>query len=242
MKSWQKILIPFFITAVIGGIYLFIVFKHREEPGAGARKQPEQQLTADDVAIVRVEFPQHFDDVKDLEGKSVWMKSGYSMPYYRYAGGRVEWTKQEGLLPPAQRLDVKKVIKAAAPASVRDNVEHGDHQALLVFSLPENGKDLYATAVGFMNGSNDEHYYDDILLYYDDPHKIYTNWPKDTWAAIDAHQVKPGMSELQTRMAIGMRAQQDGEKEGDRTVDYDVNGKHIVVTYSHNKATSIQNK
>jgi hypothetical protein len=48
------------------------------------------------------------------------------------------------------------------------------------------------------------------------------------------------MSELQTRTAIGMKAHPDGQTEGDRTVDYDVNGKHIVVAYSKNKATSIQ--
>lgn len=238
MKTWQKILIPFAITLVIGGIYLFIVFKHRQEPGVGG-KQQKQELTADQVAIVRLEFPQHFEDVKELEGKSVWMKSGYSMPYFPYVGGRVQFTKQVALIPPDQRLEVKKVIKAGAPAGIHDNIEHGDRQVLLVFGLPE-GKDLFATPVGYISGPIEEHYYDDMLLYYDDPHAIFTNWPKDVWQAIDAHQVKPGMSELQTRSAIGMRAQPDGQIEGSRTVDYDVNGKHIVVAYSHDKATSIQ--
>ena len=238
MSLWKKILIPFVITFTIGGIYLFIVFKDREAPGV-TRNQPEQHLTADDVAVVRMEFPEHFDDVKDLEGKSVWMKSGYSMPYYPYGGEKVEWNKPAGLIPPTQKLDIKKAIKAAAPATVRDNVEHGDRQAMVVFSLA-GGKELFATPVGFMDGPQDEHYYGDILFYYDDPHTIYSNWPKDVWAAVDAHQVKPGMSELQTRMAIGMKAQPDGDKEGDRTVDYDVNGKHYVVTYVHDKATEIQ--
>jgi len=240
LKSWQKIAIPFGITFLIGGIYLFIVFKNRQNPGVGG-KQQEQHLTADQVAVVRVEFPQHFEDVKDLEGKSVWMKSGYSMPYYPYAGGRVEFAKPAGLIPPDQRLDVKKVIKAVAPASVHDNIEHGDRQAMVVFSLP-GGKDLFATPVGFMSGPQEEHYYDDMLFYYDDPHTIFSNWPKDVWAAIDAHQVKQGMSELQTRTAIGMRAQPDGQQEGNRTVDYDVNGKHTVVTYLHDKATTIQSQ
>lgn len=240
MSTWKKVLIPFVLTFAIGGIYLFIVFKQREAPGVN-RNPAAQPVNPDDLAVVRMDFPQHFDDVKDLEGKSVWMKNGYSMPYYPYSGGRVEWTKPAGLIPPAQRLDVKKVVKAVAPASVHDNIEHGDHQAMIVFSLP-GAKDLYATPVGFLQGPMDEHYYDDMLFYYDDPHTIYNNWPKDVWAAIDAHQVKPGMSELQTRMAIGMKAQPDGETEGDRTVDYDVNGKHIVVTYSHDKATSIQAK
>jgi hypothetical protein len=240
LKTWQKILILFVITFLIGGIYLFIVFRSRQNPGV-AGKQPAPQLTADQVAIDRQEFPQHFEDVKDLEGKSVWMRSGYSMPYYPYVGGRAEFGKQVGLIPPDQKLDVKKVIKAAAPASIHDNIEHGDRQALVVFSLQDQ-KELFATPVGFISGPIEEHYYDDMLFYYDDPHAIYSNWPKDVWAAIDAHQVKPGMSELQTRTAIGMRAQPDGQIEGDRTVDYDVNGKHTVVTYRHDKATTIQNQ
>ena len=237
MKTWQKILIPFVITIVVGGIYLFIVFKHRQEPGVSKQQQP--QLTADQVAIVRLEFPQHFEDVKELEGKSLWMKSGYSMPYYPYVGGRVQFTKEVALIPPDQRLDVKKVIKAVIPASIHDNIEHGEHQVMIVFSMP-GGKDLFATPAGYMSGPIEEHYYDDMLFYYDDPHIIFSSWPKDVWQAIDAHQVKPGMSELQTRSAIGMRAQPDGQIEGSRTVDYDVNGKHIVVAYSHDKATSIQ--
>jgi len=237
LKTWQKILIPFVITIVVGGIYLFIVFKHRQEPGVSKQQQP--QLTADQVAIVRLEFPQHFEDVKELEGKSLWMKSGYSMPYYPYVGGRVQFTKEVALIPPDQRLDVKKVIKAVIPASIHDNIEHGEHQVMIVFSMP-GGKDLFATPAGYMSGPIEEHYYDDMLFYYDDPHIIFSSWPKDVWQAIDAHQVKPGMSELQTRSAIGMRAQPDGQIEGSRTVDYDVNGKHIFVAYSHDKATSIQ--
>jgi len=153
----------------------------------------------------------------------------------------VQFATQVGLIPPDQRLDVKKVIKAAVPATLDDNIEHGDRQALVVFALPD-GKDLFATPVGFMSGPMEEHYYDDMLFYYDDPHVIYSNWPRDVWQAVDAHQVKQGMSELQTRAAIGMRAQPDGQIEGDRTVDYDVNGKHTVVAYRHDKATSIQSQ
>jgi len=48
------------------------------------------------------------------------------------------------------------------------------------------------------------------------------------------------MSELQTRMAVGMKAHPDGQIEGSRTVDYDVNGKHYLVTYRDNHATTIQ--
>jgi hypothetical protein len=238
LKTWQKILIITSISVALGGIYLLTVWRHRQNAGVAGRQAPEQHLSADDVAVVRMEFQQHFDDVKQLEGKSVWMKNGYSMPYYPYARGRVDFSMPAGILPAAQRLEVKKVIKAAAPAVARDNIEHGDRQVLVVFTLPD-GKDQFATPVGFLQGQS-EHYYCDLLFYYDDPHSIYSNWPTDVWAAIDAHQVKPGMSELQTRMAIGMKAHPDGQAEGSRTVDYDVNGRHVVVTYRGNHATNIQ--
>jgi hypothetical protein len=241
VSTWKKILIPTVITLVLGGFYLFIVFKHRQNPGIVNQNQPAEHLTADDVAVVRMEFPQHFDDVKELEGKSVWMKNGYSMPYYPYEAGRIEFAKQIGLIPADQRLDVKKVIKEAVPASVADNIEHGSHQAMIVFTLP-GGTDQFATPVGYLENANDEHYFCDLLFYYDDPHSIYSNWPKDMWVAIDAHQVKPGMSELQTRMAIGMKMHPDGQTEGDRTVDYDVNGKHHAITYVKNRATAIQSQ
>lgn len=239
MKTWQKILVITLITLAAGGVYLFTVWRHRQNPGVAAN-QPEQHLSADDVAVVRMDFPMHFEDVKDLEGKSVWMKNGYSMPYYPYAAGRVEFAKPAGLIPAAQRLDVKKAIKASAPAAVHDNIEHGAQQVMVVFTLPGQ-TEQFATPVGFMQG-NDEHYFCDLLFYYDDPHTIYSHWPKDVWAAIDAHQVKPGMSELQTRMAIGMKANPDGQNEGSRSVDYDVNGKHYVVAYRDNRAISIQSQ
>jgi hypothetical protein len=62
------------------------------------------------------------------------------------------------------------------------------------------------------------------------------------WAAVDAHQVKPGMSELETRMAIGHKTQTDGEKEGDRTVSFDQAGKHWTITFVKNRATAIKSE
>ena len=240
MKTWQKVLIPTLIALLIGGVYLFVVWKQRQNPGVvGQAAQADQPRSMDDVAVVKILSPAHFDDVTPLAGTSVWMKDGYAMPYFAYTGGRVDFKKQIGLIPAAQKMDVKKVIRQAVPASVSDNVQHDGRQAFIVFTLPE-GKDLYATPIGYDNG-NEEAYYTDLLLYYDDPHTIYSNWPKDVWAAIDAHQVKPGMSELETRMAIGQNMHADGQTEGDRTVTYNMNGKTITVTYVNNKATSIKN-
>ena len=237
MKPWKIFVIPTAIMLVIASIYMFTIWKKRHNPGVVG--QPEQKVTMDDVAVVRMEFPAHFDDLKDLEGKSVWMKNGFTMPYFPYTDGKVDFKKRAGVIPPLQKLDIKKAVKAAVPADVDDGISHGTRQALLVFTLAD-GKQEYATAVGAMDG-NEEQYYDDLLFFYDDPHTIYSHWPKDVWAAVDAHQVKPGFSELQTRMAIGSKAQYDDpQAEGNRTADYDVNGKHVKVTFSHDKATKIE--
>ena len=238
MKLWKVVLVPIALSLLIGGIYVAIVFHNRAKEGVAQKKAEEQHLTADEIAVDRQEFPAHFDDVAELAGKPVWMRNGYSMPYYSYTGGRVNYAKQIGLLPPAQRLDVKKAIKAVAPASVSNRVPHGDRQALIVFTLPGDSSQ-YAVAVGAMEGQQ-EQYFDDLLFFYDDPHTIYSHWPKDTWAAIDAHQPKPGMNELQMSLALGSNVTVDSQEKGNRTVNYDVNGKKTSITFSNDKATTIQ--
>jgi hypothetical protein len=238
VKTWQKILIPTLISLAIGGIYLLSVWRQRQDPGVIGQNETTQAVNKDDVALVRELSPQHFDDLKQFEGTRVWMKNGYTMPYYPYLAGQVEFGKRAGLIPAAQLLDVKKIVQAAVPAKEDDSLEHGTRQAFAVFALPGDAK-LFATPVGAMQGDQ-EAYFTDALFFYDDPHTIYDYWPKDVWAAIDAHQVKPGMSELQTRMAIGQKIHPDGDKEGDRTVTYDQDGKNWTVTYVKNRATAIK--
>jgi hypothetical protein len=239
VKNWQKALIVTLITLTTGGVYLLVVFEQRRNPGIAPQASPEQTLTPDDVAVVRMMFPTSFDDALKLQNTSVWMKNGYTMPYFPYKSGHIDFIQNQGKIPSAQRLDIKKVIKAATPAQVDDGISHGTRQVFAVFALP-GGTSLYATAIGAIDGSQEE-YFSDILFFYDDPHTIYDNWPKNVWAAIDAHQVLPGMSELQTRMSIGQKTQSDGSSEGNRTVTYDQAGKSWTITFVDNKATTIKN-
>ena len=59
--------------------------------------------------------------------------------------------------------------------------------------------------------------------------------------AVDAHQVKPGMNELQTRLSLGQKIQTDNpQTEGNRTVTYDADGKKWTVTFAHDRATKVQ--
>lgn len=239
MKTWRIILIPTLITLAIGGIYLFSVWKHRQNPGVIATKDTgETTLSKDDLVVMRAFFPQHYDDLQRLVGTTVWMKDGYAISYFPYSGGRVEFAKRAGVIPAVQQMEVKKVIKSAAPAKLDDGLEHGTQQAFAVFELPGK-REQFATPVGYLEGDQ-EAYYTDSLFFYDDPHKIYDYWPKDVWAAIDAHQVKSGMSEVETRMAVGQNMHPDGTTEGDRTVTYNQDGKTWTVTFVKNQAKEIR--
>ena len=238
MKPWKIVVIPTSIMLVIAAIYMFSVWKKRQNPGV-VKQGEEQKLTADDIAVVRMQFPSHFEDLKDEEGKSLWMKNGYTMPYFPYSGGKVDFKKRVGVIAPLQKLEVKKAIKESVPADIDDGISHGSKQAMYVFTMPNDTKE-YATPVGALEGDQ-EQYFSDMLYFYDDPHTIYTNWPKDTWAAVDAHQPKQGMNELQTRLAVGLKIQTDNPRaEGNRTVTYDADGKKWTVKFVNDRAASVQ--
>jgi hypothetical protein len=238
VKNWQIILISILITLAIGGGYLFSVWRHRQEPGVIEQQIARQRPDLDKLSVIRRLFPSHFEDTLKLVGTTVWMKNGYLMPYYHYTNGHVDFAKRVGVIPSAQKLEVKKIVKQAAPANEDDGISHGSRQAFAVFTLPGDTT-LYATPIGAIGGS-EEAYFCDTLFYYDDPHTIFDHWPKEVWAAVDAHQVKPGMSELETRMSIGRKTHTSGNKEGDRTVTFDQDGKHWTITYVNNRATEIK--
>jgi hypothetical protein len=240
MKTWKVILASTLFTVVVGGLYLFIVFKHRQDPGVIGQKQAEQPVNKDDLVVLRSIFPMHYDDLQRLEGTTVWMRNGYVMPYYHYAGSSVQFAKQVGVIPADQKLEIKKIIKVPVPASLDDTIAHGSRQAFVIFEMPGE-KEQYAVPVGAMQGEQ-EMYYTDVLFYYDDPHKIYDHWPQDVWQTIDAHQVKPGMSEVETEMSLGHKLHPDGETVGDRTVTYTEGGKVWTVTFVKNRATTISTK
>lgn len=236
MKPWKILALSILVTLAVGGVYLFTVFRHRQDPGPVAR-QADQPVNPDDLAEVRQLMPTTFADVAKLAGTSVWMKDGYVLPYFAVSGSRVDFNRRIGLIPPVQRLDIKKVIKAPVPTSVDDGMSHGSRQVLAVFALP-GSPTLYATAIGAVDAAQ-EAYFTDLLFFYDDPHTIYNAWPKDAWAAIDAHQPKPGMNELQVRLALGQKLKPGPGSEGNRTITYDQSGKPWTVTFQNNHATTI---
>jgi hypothetical protein len=134
---------------------------------------------------------------------------------------------------------MQEVVTQSAPAGAVNRIPHGNAQVLAVFEEPGSAKE-FAMPVGYLEGSDSKFYCDD-LFYYDDPHQLYKHWPAEIWQAVDAHQAKPGMNELQVTMALGNIQQSDSSNYGNRTVRYTTaGGKEVIVDYNHDRATEVK--
>ena len=237
MKSWQAVgLLTVVVLLVVGGRLLYI-FHERTEPGVQKAQAPRRLLNQDDVVQPRKLYIADLKEAKELAGKPVWVQAGYSLDYYPYTGGRVDFAHRTGVLPSVQQLAIEKVVTEKPTANLATRFPAADKQVLAVFKMP-GGDTEYATTIGTIKGS-DETYYCDDIFYYDDPRQMYKHWPADVWKAIEQHQPKPGMSELQVSMALGTIQQSDSSDYGNRTVTYDAGGKKWSVSFVKDKATTV---
>ena len=134
------------------------------------------------------------------------------------------------LLLPLQKLQIKDVVSDASPHS-------GDvHQIMAVFE--QEGKP-YAVSIGSLSGSTYT-IYSDYFFFIEDPHELYKHWPPDVWEAIDQHQVKPGMNELQVDFAVGMGVLDRASDSSVKIAHYPNGGKPLTVTYRNGKAAEIR--
>jgi hypothetical protein len=240
VKTWQKIGSVTLILLIIFGIRFYFLWRERHEAGVQAPQRVERKLTADDVVLPRKLYIDDLKSAQALNGKTVWIQSGYTLDYYPYSAHRVEFAHQAGVLPSVQALQIEDIVTQKAPAGLATRIPLGDKQVFAVFRMPNDAKE-YATAIGYLQGDDSKYYCDDIF-YYDDPHQMYKFWPADVWQAVDQHKPIAGMNELQTAMALGMIQQSESSDIGNRTVDYDAGGKKWSVTFQNDKATTVTQK
>ena len=238
MKGWQKFGLATLALLLIAGVRIYLVWREHNAPMVPKQQVERRRLTADDVVLPRKLYIVSLKDASELKGKTVWMQSGYSLPYYPYVAHHVDFAHKAGVLPSIQALKIQDVVTQKAPAGLATLIPLGDKQVLAVFRMGDDPKE-YALAIGFIQGSDSTYSCDDIF-YYDDPHQMYKHWPADVWQTIDQHQVKPGMSELQATMALGMVQQSDASTMGDRIVSYNAGGKRWIVSFEHDKATTVK--
>lgn len=238
MKTWQKLALLILIPAAILTFGIWRINVARNQPVAVPQLDQGPAITQDETVMPRKLYIDGLKSAQALVGKPVWMKTGHEFDYYPYRDHRVDMSKSAGLLPGVQRLDIQRIVTQKVPSSLASRIPHGDRQVFAVFTLPGNPQ-TYATAIGYLQGS-DATFFCDQIFYYDDPHQLYHFWPANIWQAIDQHRPIAGMNELQTSMAAGAIQQSDSSNVGNRTVDYIAGPVTWRVSFADDKATSVQ--
>jgi hypothetical protein len=204
--------------------------------------QPQSlTLTSDDYVTPHRIVPYDLKSaVKELAGKTVWVRNGNAVPYYRYhpQTHSVDFALKAGLLPPLDKLQVKDVILQRAPVSpAPGRVVIVSKQIMAVFE-EANHPGFYAVSIG--NNMGDDFTFNvNEILFYEDPHELYKHWPPDVWHAIDQHQVQKGMNELQVGFALGNVVGASSGVYGSRWARYRSNGRLVTVTFEKNRAIEI---
>jgi hypothetical protein len=225
----QKIQIALILGMLVAGIRLAIIFYERHEEAVQQTKKQETPAHNPDYYVTPKKlYPYDLKSARQLIKQPVWVKVGYAYFFYPYdpATHRVNFSHEGGKLTPLQKLEIKNIISDVSPEAP------GERQVMAVF---EQAGKQYAVSIG--SEKNGEYkFYSNDMLFIEDPHQLYKHWPADVWQAIDQHQVKPGMSELQVDFAIGIGLLEPGSDSIDRTLDYPNGGTPLRISFHSGKA------
>jgi hypothetical protein len=226
----QKIQIVLLVTLAVVGARTAYIFHERRAAQNEPAVKTAAPLNPDYYVTPKKLRPYDLKSARQLTQQPVWAQVGYAYTYYPYDVGvrGVNFAHEAGQLLPLEELRIKDVITANASGGA-------GRQVMAVFE--KQGK-AYAFSIGTVS-DGDYHFYSDDMLYIQDPHQLYNHWPADVWDAIDKHQVKPGMNELQVGFSIGLGIPEGSGAPGDRTLDYANGGKPLRITYRNGKVEEI---
>ena len=235
-EARQRIHLALVVAIVIAsGRAGFILYQRHQDWLAAERQRRAESVgysNPDYYVNPKKLYPYDLKSAKQLTQQPVWVKEGYRYTYYPYDPARkhVDFEHEAGLLLPIEQLTIKDVVTTVLPRS------GGRREMMAVFELA--GKS-YAVPIGF---EADQQYtiYSDEMFYIQDPHQLYKHWPADVWQAVERHEVKPGMNEIQAVFAVGMGIPNAGDTSYEKTVHYPNGGKPLVIIYRMGKAADIQ--
>jgi hypothetical protein len=240
--DWRKrtLVIMIVVVALVAARTAYVSYG-RSRPAAPLPKPPSLSLTDDDYVTPRRIVPYDLKSaVQELAGKTVWVRNGNAVPYYRYhtQTHSVDFVSKAGLLPPLDKLQVKGVILQRAPVSLAPGQVAIVRKQIMAVFEEANQPGLFAVSIGTNMGYDFTFNVNDIL-YYEDPHELYKHWPPEIWHAIDQHQVQKGMNELQVAFALGSVVNAGSGVYGNRWARYRSNGKLVTVTFEKNRVVEI---
>ena len=227
-KRWIQIALAFAILVAAARTAYILYERHTASSADSAQATPP--LNPDYYVIPKKLHPYDLKSAKQLTEQPVWVKEGYRYTYYPFANGHADLRHEAGQLLPIEKLQIKNVVLETTPGA------SGQKQLMAVFE--KDGKS-YAVPVGTESGG-DYQIYSDEMFFIQDPRELYKHWSAEVWQAIDNHQVKPGMNELQADFAIGMGTPERSSDPDTKTVNYPHGGSPIRVTYRDGKAAEIR--
>jgi len=226
-ETKQKLQLLFVVALLVAGTRTAIIFYQRWAPEKPSSAPP---LNPDYYVVPKKLYPYDLKSARQLTEQPVWVKEGYRYTYYPYQRAGADFSHEAGLLLPLEKLEVKDVVTDRTPGSPEER------QIMAVF---EQAGQAYAFPIGSIKQGN-YRIYSDEMLYIQDPHQLYKHWPQEIWQAIDQHQVKPGMSELQVDFAIGAGFLEGTGTTEVRTLNYPNGGKPLRITFRDGRAAEIQ--
>jgi hypothetical protein len=216
------------ILMVASAVRLALIYRGRHAQ-AERRQRPATTLPSSYYVVPRKLYAYDLKSVQALAKQPVWVKEGYRYTFYPYAG-HADFKHPAGLLSPLEKLEISQVVKDRGPSA-------GDPpQLMAVFRKQDK---TYAVPIGQVRNGDYRIFADDMFLL-DDPRRLY-DWPADTWQAIDAHQAKPGMDEIQAAFALGIGIPQKSDDPAMKTVVYPNRGNQVVITYRNGRAVEVKN-
>jgi hypothetical protein len=239
MTSRQKrIQFVLALILVIAAVRVAIIFYDRSRPietGKPPERASSYRITDDDYVHLPKVFPYDLKSAtKELSGKIVWVRAGNQLPYYPYSSAKrhVALEHKSGLLAPLEKIEIKDFMLQNGPRNPKQR------QIMVIFNKIGDSAE-YGIQAGIEEHGSYTFYVNDAF-FLKDPHELYKHWPSEIWEAIDHHQVKLGMNELQTGLAVGTSATAFSGEYGNRSMQYANAGKPVTVTFSDNQAVKVE--
>lgn len=228
----RKIQLVLIVAIAVAAVRTGYILYERQLTRLEETRKRATALNSDYYVIPKKLYPYDLKSARQLSQQPVWVKEGYRYTYYPYdpVKHRTDFAHEAGLLLPIQRLEIKEVVEDVSPGSP------DQRQIMAVFE--KDGKS-YAFPIGSKKAGNYQ-IYSDEMLYIQDPRELYKHWPAEVWQAIEHHEVKSGMNELQADFAIGMGVPERTNDPSVKTVNYPNGGQPLSITYRDGKAAEIK--
>lgn len=206
----------------------------KQQKAANAPLNPDYYVTPKKLNAYDVQ------SAKELIKQPVWVRAGYHYAYFAYDGHTASG-KEVGKFGPLEKLKVVDVVLERAPSetmSTPSGAKVKVSQDAINVIFEKDGR-RFSFPIGLMRGSEVQIFADD-MLFLQDPHDLYKHWPSDVWQSVDQHQIKSGMSELQTSFAVGVGYLDRGAPLEPRQLTYPNGGHPLVVTFRDGKVSEVK--